>query len=84
MSAIKVASLYVASRCPVSRIATTRCPNSSGSADISPTTQDYDDARAPLLAQLDAHGIRLVPVRHEAAGVYMAEDLSCTGVFRCW
>jgi acetolactate synthase I/II/III large subunit len=29
----------------------------------------------PLLAQLDAHGIRLVPVRHEAAGVHMAEGL---------
>jgi acetolactate synthase I/II/III large subunit len=29
----------------------------------------------PLLAELDAHGIRLVPVRHEAAGVHMAEGL---------
>jgi len=29
----------------------------------------------PLLAQLDEHGIRLVPVRHEAAGVHMAEGL---------
>ncbi len=29
----------------------------------------------PLLAQLDAHGIRLVPIRHEAAGVHMAEGL---------
>jgi acetolactate synthase-1/2/3 large subunit len=29
----------------------------------------------PLLAALDAQGIRLVPVRHEAAGVYMAEGL---------
>ena len=29
----------------------------------------------PLLAQLEAHGIRLVPVRHEAAGVHMAEGL---------
>jgi acetolactate synthase-1/2/3 large subunit len=29
----------------------------------------------PLLAQLHAHGIRLVPVRHEAAGVHMAEGL---------
>ncbi|WP_326548008.1 thiamine pyrophosphate-binding protein [Mycolicibacterium sp. ND9-15] len=29
----------------------------------------------PLLAQLGAHGIRLVPVRHEAAGVHMAEGL---------
>ena len=29
----------------------------------------------PLLAQLDAHGIRMVPVRHEAAGVHMAEGL---------
>jgi acetolactate synthase I/II/III large subunit len=29
----------------------------------------------PLLAQLSAHGIRLVPVRHEAAGVHMAEGL---------
>ncbi len=29
----------------------------------------------PLLAALDAVGIRLVPVRHEAAGVHMAEGL---------
>ncbi len=29
----------------------------------------------PLLAQLAAHGIRLVPIRHEAAGVHMAEGL---------
>lgn len=29
----------------------------------------------PLLARLEAHGIRLVPVRHEAAGVHMAEGL---------
>jgi acetolactate synthase-1/2/3 large subunit len=29
----------------------------------------------PLLAQLQAHGIRLVPIRHEAAGVHMAEGL---------
>jgi acetolactate synthase-1/2/3 large subunit len=29
----------------------------------------------PLLSQLEAHGIRLVPVRHEAAGVHMAEGL---------
>src|SRR5271165_3888591 len=29
----------------------------------------------PLLCQLEAHGIRLVPVRHEAAGVHMAEGL---------
>jgi acetolactate synthase I/II/III large subunit len=29
----------------------------------------------PLLAELDAHGIRLVPVRHEAAGVHMAEGM---------
>jgi acetolactate synthase-1/2/3 large subunit len=29
----------------------------------------------PLLAELDEHGIRLVPVRHEAAGVHMAEGL---------
>ncbi len=29
----------------------------------------------PLLAQLDGHGIRMVPVRHEAAGVHMAEGL---------
>ncbi|HTX96714.1 MAG TPA: thiamine pyrophosphate-binding protein [Mycobacterium sp.] len=29
----------------------------------------------PLLAQLEPHGIRLVPVRHEAAGVHMAEGL---------
>jgi acetolactate synthase-1/2/3 large subunit len=29
----------------------------------------------PLLAALEAHGIRHVPVRHEAAGVHMAEGL---------
>lgn len=29
----------------------------------------------PLLAQLERFGIRLVPVRHEAAGVHMAEGL---------
>ncbi len=29
----------------------------------------------PLLAELGDHGIRLVPVRHEAAGVHMAEGL---------
>jgi acetolactate synthase-1/2/3 large subunit len=29
----------------------------------------------PLLARLEANGIRLVPVRHEAAGVHMAEGL---------
>lgn len=29
----------------------------------------------PLLAQLGAYGIRLFPVRHEAAGVHMAEGL---------
>jgi acetolactate synthase I/II/III large subunit len=29
----------------------------------------------PLLAQLAAHAIRLIPVRHEAAGVHMAEGL---------
>jgi acetolactate synthase-1/2/3 large subunit len=29
----------------------------------------------PLLAALDAHRIRLVPIRHEAAGVHMAEGL---------
>jgi acetolactate synthase-1/2/3 large subunit len=29
----------------------------------------------PLLAALDGHGIRFVPVRHEAAGVHMAEGL---------
>ncbi|MFN8071369.1 MAG: thiamine pyrophosphate-binding protein [Mycobacterium sp.] len=29
----------------------------------------------PLLAQLQSHGIRLVPIRHEAAGVHMAEGL---------
>jgi acetolactate synthase-1/2/3 large subunit len=29
----------------------------------------------PLLAQLATHDIRLVPVRHEAAGVHMAEGL---------
>ncbi|HEX7609884.1 MAG TPA: thiamine pyrophosphate-binding protein [Solirubrobacteraceae bacterium] len=29
----------------------------------------------PLLAQLEAHGIRHVPIRHEAAAVHMAEGL---------
>ncbi|MFN8032322.1 MAG: thiamine pyrophosphate-binding protein [Mycobacterium sp.] len=29
----------------------------------------------PLLAHLETHGIRLVPFRHEAAGVHMAEGL---------
>jgi len=29
----------------------------------------------PLLAALDDHGIRLVPIRHEAAGAHMAEGL---------
>jgi acetolactate synthase-1/2/3 large subunit len=29
----------------------------------------------PLLAALDAHGIRLVPIRHDAAGAHMAEEL---------
>ena len=29
----------------------------------------------PLLAELESHGIRLVPVRHEAAAVHMAEGL---------
>ncbi len=29
----------------------------------------------PLLAQLPGHGIRMVPVRHEAAGAHMAEGL---------
>jgi acetolactate synthase-1/2/3 large subunit len=29
----------------------------------------------PILAHLDAHGLRFVPVRHEAAGVHMAEGL---------
>lgn len=29
----------------------------------------------PLLAQLAGHGIRLVPIRHEAAGAHMAEGL---------
>jgi acetolactate synthase-1/2/3 large subunit len=29
----------------------------------------------PILAKLDEHGIRFVPVRHEAAGVHMAEGL---------
>lgn len=29
----------------------------------------------PILAALDDHGIRFVPVRHEAAGVHMAEGL---------
>ncbi|HEX6229821.1 MAG TPA: thiamine pyrophosphate-binding protein, partial [Solirubrobacterales bacterium] len=29
----------------------------------------------PLFAELEAHGVRLVPIRHEAAGVHMAEGL---------
>ena len=29
----------------------------------------------PLLAALEAHGIRLVPIRHESAGAHMAEGL---------
>jgi len=29
----------------------------------------------PLLVHLEAHGVRLVPIRHEAAGVHMAEGL---------
>ena len=29
----------------------------------------------PLLCELEEHGIRLVPVRHEAAAVHMAEGL---------
>lgn len=29
----------------------------------------------PILAALDGHGIRFVPVRHEAAGVHMAEGM---------
>jgi acetolactate synthase-1/2/3 large subunit len=29
----------------------------------------------PILAALDAHGLRFVPVRHEAAGVHMAEGV---------
>ena len=29
----------------------------------------------PLLVELEAHGIRLIPIRHEAAGVHMAEGL---------
>jgi len=29
----------------------------------------------PILASLEAHGLRLVPVRHEAAAVHMAEGL---------
>ena len=29
----------------------------------------------PILAALDEHGIRFVPVRHEAAAVHMAEGL---------
>jgi acetolactate synthase-1/2/3 large subunit len=33
----------------------------------------------PLLAELEAHGLRFVPVRHEAAGVHMAEGLYKTG-----
>ena len=28
-----------------------------------------------MLAALEGHGIRLVPVRYEAAGIHMAEDL---------
>jgi acetolactate synthase-1/2/3 large subunit len=33
----------------------------------------------PILAALDAHWIRFVPVRHEAAGVHMAEGFYKTG-----
>jgi acetolactate synthase I/II/III large subunit len=33
----------------------------------------------PLLAALDGHGMRFVPVRHEAAGVHMAEGLYKAG-----
>ena len=33
----------------------------------------------PLLASFEAHGMRLVPVRHEAAAVHMAEEV---GMFR--
>jgi acetolactate synthase-1/2/3 large subunit len=29
----------------------------------------------PILASLDAHGMRFVPIRHEAAAVYMAEGV---------
>ena len=29
----------------------------------------------PFLAALDANGIRFVPIRHESAGVHMAEGL---------
>ena len=29
----------------------------------------------PLLVELEAHGIRLIPIRHESAGVHMAEGL---------
>ena len=29
----------------------------------------------PMLAKLDENGIRFVPIRHEAAGVHMAEGL---------
>ena len=29
----------------------------------------------PMLASLEANGIRMVPVRHESAGVHMAEGL---------
>ena len=29
----------------------------------------------PILAQLEAHGLRFVPVRHEAAAVHMAEGV---------
>src|SRR5262249_2137051 len=37
----------------------------------------------PLLAALDAHGIRLVPVRHEAAGVHMAQGVYKTTGAAC-
>ena len=33
----------------------------------------------PMLAKLEQNGIRFVPVRHEAAGVHMAEGLYKTG-----
>ena len=33
----------------------------------------------PLLCELEEHGIRLVPVRHEAAGVHMAGALQDQG-----
>ncbi|HMW44577.1 MAG TPA: thiamine pyrophosphate-binding protein, partial [Solirubrobacterales bacterium] len=38
----------------------------------------------PLFAQLEKYGIRLMPVRHESAGVHMAEGLyKSTGKASC-